>query len=277
MSLVKKIMKKSPKHIVMIILLFFMLYPIFMVLVNAFKAESELYANALGFPEVWQFSNFKSAIVDGGLGRAFLSSVCITSVSVLLITLLGSFVAFAISRNNMIGRRKWYWLFIIGIMIPYHVGLLHLYRLMDSLLLVDTFIGIVFIYVSYGLPFTVFVMYGFFRSIPNEINEAAIIDGCNVFQNYSRIIMPLSPTVVATVVIFNLVWIWNDMLYPLIFISSPELKTLARALLSFKGQFLSRYTVMFAGVVMASIPLAIVYLLLQKKFIAGMTAGSVKG
>ena len=230
-----------------------------------------------GFRRCGSFPILKAPLWTEVSAAHFCQAFVSHSVSVLLITLLGSFVAFAISRNNMIGRRKWYWLFIIGIMIPYHVGLLHLYRLMDSLLLVDTFIGVVFIYVSYGLPFTVFVMYGFFRSIPNEINEAAIIDGCNVFQNYSRIIMPLSPTVIATVVIFNLVWIWNDMLYPLIFISSQELKTLARALLSFKGQFLSRYTVMFAGVVMASIPLAIVYLLLQKKFISGMTAGSVKG
>lgn len=273
----KKILKKLPRHIVLIALLLFMLYPIFMVITNAFKAEGELYSNSLGLPADWDLSNFVSAFKDGNLAQAFLSSIAITVVSVTLITLLGSFAAFAISRSNMLGRRKWYWLFIIGIMIPYQVGLLHLYRLMDGLGLVDTFAGIVLIYVAYGLPFTVFVMYGFFRSIPNEINEAATVDGCNVFQNYAKIIMPLSPTVIAAVVIFNLVWIWNDMLFPLIFISSPELKTLARALLGFKGQFLSRYTVMFAGVVMASIPLTIVYLLLQKRFISGMTAGSVKG
>lgn len=273
----KKILKKLPRHIVLIFLLLFMLYPIFMVITNAFKSESELYSNSLGLPSDWGLSNFVTAFRDGHLAQAFLSSIAITVVSVTLITLLGSFAAFAISRSNMIGRRKWYWLFIVGIMIPYQVGLLHLYRLMDGLKLVDTFPGIVLIYVAYGLPFTVFVMYGFFRSIPNEINEAATVDGCNVFQNYAKIIMPLSPTVIAAVVIFNLVWIWNDMLFPLIFISSPELKTLARALLGFKGQFLSRYTVMFAGVVMASIPLTIVYLLLQKRFISGMTAGSVKG
>ncbi len=273
----KKILKKLPRHIVLIFLLLFMLYPIFMVITNAFKSESELYSNSLGLPSDWGLSNFVAAFRDGHLAQAFLSSIAITVVSVTLITLLGSFAAFAISRSNMIGRRKWYWLFIVGIMIPYQVGLLHLYRLMDGLKLVDTFPGIVLIYVAYGLPFTVFVMYGFFRSIPNEINEAATVDGCNVFQNYAKIIMPLSPTVIAAVVIFNLVWIWNDMLFPLIFISSPELKTLARALLGFKGQFLSRYTVMFAGVVMASIPLTIVYLLLQKRFISGMTAGSVKG
>ena len=273
----KKFAKKLPRHIVLIFLLLFMLYPIFMVVTNAFKMENELYSNSLGLPADWDLSNFVTAFRDGDLAQAFVSSIAITVVSVALITLLGSFVAFAISRNNMIGRRKWYWLFIIGIMIPYQVGLLHLYRLMDGLRLVDTFPGIVLIYVAYGLPFTVFVMYGFFRSIPNEINEAATVDGCNVFQNYAKIIMPLSPTVIAAVVIFNVVWIWNDMLFPLIFISSPELKTLARALLSFKGQFLSRYTIMFAGVVMASIPLTIVYLLLQKRFISGMTAGSVKG
>ena len=120
-------------------------------------------------------------------------------------------------------------------------------------------------------------MYGFFSTIPREVEEAAVIDGCSTWKLYAKIVMPLSSTVIAATVIFNLVWIWNDMLYPMIFIDSQNLKPLSTALLAFKGQFLSQYTVMFAGVVLASIPLIIVYLVLQKKFIAGMMAGSIKG
>jgi raffinose/stachyose/melibiose transport system permease protein len=120
-------------------------------------------------------------------------------------------------------------------------------------------------------------MCGFFRTIPLEVSEAAIIDGCSLYRIYGSIIMPLSTSAIAATVIYNLVWVWNDMLFPMIFIDSQQLKPLSTALLAFKGQFVSRYTVMFAGVVLASIPLIIVYLILQRQFIAGMMAGSVKG
>ncbi len=272
-----KNLKKIPRHLLLCFLLVFMLYPVFMVVVNSLKTENELYANPMGFPAVANFDNYKDAVVDGQLGQAFLNSILITGISVVLIVILASMVAFALTRPKMALRKKFYALFLLGIMIPYQVGLYHLYRIVDGMGLVDTYPGMILIYVAYGMPFGVFVMFGFFSSIPKEINEAAVIDGCSQWQVYLRIVMPLSATVIATVVIFNLVWIWNDMLYPLIFIDNPAHNTLAKALLGFRGQFLSRYTVMFGGVVLASLPLIVAYLAMQKRFIAGMMAGSVKG
>jgi raffinose/stachyose/melibiose transport system permease protein len=265
------------KHAFLIVLLGFMMYPIYMVIVNSFKTENELYANVLGLPSTLDLQNYVSAIVDGKLLRAFGVSVVITAVSVVVVTILASFVAFCITRKRTRFRQWLYALFCAGIMIPYQVGLIQLYQLINKMGLVDHLLGLILIYVAWGLPLAVFVMSGFFSTIPKEIVEAATIDGCSSWLLYSRIIMPLSSTVISASVILNLVWIWNDMLYPMIFIDSPEMKPLSTALLAFKGQFVSRYTVMFAGVVLASLPLVIVYLLLQKKFIAGMMAGSVKG
>lgn len=273
----KRKLSKIPRHIILIVMLLFMLYPVFMVVINSLKTEAELYSNPMGLPAVANCENYQQAVVDGNLGQAFLNSLLVTGVSVVLIVLFSSMVAFALTRPRMALRKQFYTLFIVGIMIPYQVGLYHLYRVVDSMGLVDTYPGLILIYVAIGMPFGVFVMYGFFSSIPKEINEAAVIDGCNPWQVYMKIVMPLSATVIATVVIFNLVLVWNDMMYPLIFINSPEHQTLAKALLAFKGQFLSRYTVMFGGVVLASLPLIVAYLVLQKRFIAGMMAGSVKG
>jgi raffinose/stachyose/melibiose transport system permease protein len=274
---VKKTIGSVIKNAVLIFILLFMMYPIYMVVVNSFKTNRELYGSILGLPKKIVFMNYIDAVVQGKLLRAFANSGIITSGAVLLMTILGSFAAFAITRKYPKLNSFIYGLFIAGIIIPYQVGLIQLYRIVDRLGLVDTFTGIILIYAAWGLPFTVFVMYGFFRTIPMEVEEAAVIDGASIWRIYGHIIMPLSTSVIAAAVIYNLVWVWNDMLYPMIFIDSQKLKPLSTALLAFKGQFMSRYTVMFAGVVLASIPMVAVYVALQRQFIAGMMAGSVKG
>ena len=265
------------KHIFLIVMLIFALYPVFMVVSNSLKTQSELYKNTLGLPADPQFGNYIQAIESGNLLHSFFITLLLTVVSVILITLLGSFAAFALSRRRNKTHKVMYQLMIVGMMIPYQVSMFQLYRLMDRLHLINSLLGLIFVYVAWGLPFTIYVMYGFMRSIPEEIQEAARIDGCSLWGLYAKIIMPLSSTVVASSVIFNLVFVWNDLNFPMILIDDPNLKTLSNALLAFRGQYSSQYTLLFAGVVLASIPIIIVFLLLQKKFTAGMMAGSIKG
>ena len=274
----KKVLPKILKHMVLLILLFFALYPVFMVVSNSLKTQAELYKNTLGLPQTPQFQNYAEAIRSGKLGNAFFVTLLLTVISVVLITILGSFAAFALSRRRRTRSGKLlYQLMILGMMIPYQVSMFQLYRLMDKLHLINHLYGLVFVYIAWGLPLTVYLMYGFMCNIPNEIIEAAKIDGCSLWHLSRRIVMPLSTTVVASSVIFNLVFVWNDLNFPMILIDDPNLKTLSNALLSFRGQYSSQYTLLFAGVVLASIPLVTVFLLLQKKFTAGMMAGSVKG
>jgi raffinose/stachyose/melibiose transport system permease protein len=265
------------KNLVLIFILIFMLYPIYMVVVNSFKSNGELYSNILGLPRKPVLSNYVDAVVLGRLGRALINSIIITAGSVILVTILGSFSAFAITRKRSKIYNFIYALFIAGIIIPYQVGLFQLYRIVDSLRMVNTYHGIIIVFVAWQLSFTVFVMYGFFKTVPLEIEEAAIIDGCSLYRLYGMIIIPLSTSVITATVIFNLVEIWNDMLFPMIFIDDQFLKPMSTALLTFKGKFVSRYATMFAGVVIVSLPLVVSYLLLQKQFIAGMMAGSIKG
>ncbi len=273
----KRIFPKILKQCFLIVMLGFTLYPVFMVVSNSLKTQAELYKNTLGLPTNAQFQNYVQAVKSGNLANAFLITLILTVASVILITVLGSFAAFALSRTRTKAGKTLYQIMIIGMMIPYQVSMFQLYRLMDSLHLINQLHGLILVYTAWGLPFTVYVMYGFMCNIPEEIIEASKIDGCSLWHLYAKVIMPLSSTVVASSIIFNLVFVWNDLNFPLILIDNPNLKTLSNALLAFRGQYSSQYTLLFAGVVLSSIPLVVVFLLLQKKFTAGMMAGSVKG
>jgi len=265
------------KNLFLIIISFILSYPIFIVIINSLKSNNEIFSNTFGFPENVLLENYAKAITDGGLGIAFLNSTIVTGISVILIVILSTFVAYALSRPNMKGRNFFYILFIMGMSIPTHVGLLQLYKTLSNYNLTNSRLGLIVAYIGMGLPFSVFVMTRFFLAIPKEIQESARVDGCNNFRMYFNIILPLSPTIIVTVMIVNTVLIWNDMLYPMIFISSKNLKPLPTALLAFQGEFLSQYNMMFAGAILASLPLVIIFLTLQKQFIQGMTDGAVKG
>ena len=265
------------KYVVIILMLCFIFYPVFIVIISSFKSSPEILNNVFSLLGKIGFENYARAWVEGTLYMFYGNSIIITFISVVLITLFASFLAFAISREDFIIKKLIYFVFIIGIAVPSQVGIIPEYLLMARLNILNTRIGLILVYVAYGLPFAVFIMYNFFRKIPKEIQESAVVDGCGNFRMYYNIIMPLSPSVITTVIIFSLVWVWNDMFFPLILIKSRELKTLPSGLLGFRGEFTTDFSTMFAGVVLVSIPITVAYLLLQKKFVEGMTAGAIKG
>lgn len=264
------------KYAFLIVMMLAMMYPVVMVILNSMKSEPDLYANVLGLPSEWKLENYVTAVKDGHLMRALFNSIIISFFSVSLTSVLGSFAAYALTLFKKRLRGFLYWLFVIGIMIPYQVGLKQLYNICLKLGIMDSYLGLILIFTAWSLPFTVFVMYSSFSTIPHEILEVATLDGCSPFSMYRKIVLPLSSSVLSATIIYNLVFVWNDMMYPMIFIDSKKLKPLSTALLAFKGQFMSRYTVMFAGVVLSSLPLVIIYLSMQKRFVEGMTVGAVK-
>ena len=157
------------RHTFLIVMLVFALYPVFMVVSNSLKTQAELYQNTLGLPAEPQFPNYAQAIESGNLIHSFLVTLLLTVVSVILITLLGSFAAFALSRRKTKTHKTVYQIMIIGMMIPYQVSMFQLYRLMDRMHLINSLPGLILVYIAWGLPFTIYVMYGFMRSIPEEI------------------------------------------------------------------------------------------------------------
>ena len=269
--------KKIPKYAILTIFAILIMFPVYMVITGSLKTERELYDNVFGLPAIPQWGNYQEAFVGGGLGNYYINSIIVTAVSIALILLLSSLAAFALTRKFTKGSKMLYILFVIGIAIPPQAAIIQIALQMSAMHLFNTLWALIFSYVAYELPFSVFIFYGFMQDIAYEIQEAAIVDGCSNFQLYRKIIMPLSKGPIATVIIFNLVTIWNDMIFPLVLISDNSLKTLPIGILQFKGMYISQNSIMFAGVVLVSIPLIVLYLVLQKQFIRGMSQGAIKG
>lgn len=253
------------------------LYPILLVIVSSFRTNQEVMLDLFGLPKRLMLDNYLTVWSKSNIPVYLKNSVINTGFSVSAILLLASLVAYVATRSDCVFAKPLYLLFTLGIAIPMQVGIISEYLMMARLKLLNSNLGLILIHTAYGLPMAVFIMYNFFRVIPKEIQESATVDGCGNSQLYARIIMPLSTPVLTSVSIFSLVAVWNDLFFPLIMVSKQAVKTLPLGLIAFRGEFITDYGVLFAGVVVVSIPLATAYLLLQKKFISGMTAGALKG
>ena len=268
-----------PKFVLLIIFSFFALFPFYLLINSSFKSQSELYQAPYSIVKNPTIENYITAWVEGKFYIFAKNSVIVLVVSVFFIVLLSSMAAFAITRrgtfpkfNNFI-----YILFLIGVFIPPQVAIIPLYLFLIRINLGNSLIGLCIALIAYGIPFGIFIMYNYFRQIPKEIEDAAKIDGCSNFSLYSKIIMPLSKSSIITVALIQGVWVWNNLIFTLVIISSTRLKTLPTGLLAFKGQFVTNFPPIFAGVMLISAPLILVFFILQKQYMEGMILGSIKG
>ena len=265
------------KYFILAVFAVIIMFPNYMVIMGSVKTNKEVYTDVFGLPAAPQWGNYAEAFLRGQLGNYFVNSFIVTGLSITIIVILASMTAFALTRKFTRGSKLIYMLFIAGIAIPPQVAIIQLALQMSSFGLTNSLWALIFSHVAYELPFSVFILYGFMLEIPGEIQEAAIVDGCGNFRLYSSVIFPLSRGGVATVIIFNLVSIWNDMVFPLVLITDNRMKTLPIGLLQFKGQYMSNYPVLLAAVVMMSVPLVVLYLVMQKQFIRGLAQGAIKG
>lgn len=265
------------KNAVLLVYAALIIVPVLVVIFGSFKTTPEIFANPFAPPSGMNLENYSAALTRGNLGVAFMNSTIITLFSVSLTLLIGSLAAYGLSRIP--GWRGWlpFGFIVLGMSVPVQANMIPQYVLWGQLGLLDSRIGLILINIVVTMPVAVFIMGGFMRTLPSDLFEAASIDGSGPWHTYRSIAIPLSLPSIAATAIFLFVMHWNDLLYPLLFISSPELQTLPLALLRFQGQFLTNYPLLFAGVVLASAPLVVAYVLLQRYFVAGMTAGAVKG
>ncbi|HLR93248.1 MAG TPA: carbohydrate ABC transporter permease [Jiangellaceae bacterium] len=251
--------------------------PLLVVLFGSFKTTPELFESPFGLPTSPAVENYDVVFNQQNLSQAFLNSVLVTFTSVALTLLFGSMAAYATARIP--GWIGWliFGFLVLGMSVPAQANMIPQYALFNQLGLLDSRIGLVIINVVVGLPVAVFILGGFMKTLPREAYEASSVDGAGPLRTYWSIVMPMSLPSLAATAIFLFVIQWNDLLYPLLFISTDEKKTIPLALLEFQGQFLTDYPLLFTGVVIASLPMAITYVLLQRYFVAGITAGAVKG
>ncbi len=261
---------------IMVFYVVLIIYPLFNMVISSFKSNKDILTTPFALPASVDFENYRTVWVDKGFSRYFLNSLIVTTAAMAFVILFGSMGAYGISRYTYRASTLIYMLFLSGIMLPLKAAIIPLFLLIRKLGLINTQLSVIMIFIAMGLPSTVFILSGFMKGIPLELEYAARIDGCSDFQIYRRVVMPMTAPAVALVTIYNAVPIWNDFFFPLVFLQSNRLKTLPVGLSTFFGQHSTNWSLLFTSLSLAIIPMLILYLFMSKYFIKGMTAGAVK-
>lgn len=258
--------------------LFLILMPLFLVVINSFKTLEEAGRNFFAFPSSFNLNNFKELFQNNNYWIFARNSLIISVISVTFILVLVPAVSYSIARNYTKRYYKSiYYYLLMGLFIPSQVIMLPVTKLMTNLNLLNR-TGLILLYLAFSLTQGVFLFVNYIRGLPYEIEESAFMDGCNVFQTYTRIVLPLIKPMISTLLIMDILWIWNDFMLPLLILNrSQELWTLPLFQYNFKTEYSFDYTMAFTAYLMSMLPMLIVYCLGQKHIIKGLTAGSVKG
>jgi len=252
------------------------LVPFYFLLVNSFKKLKDILLNAAMLPESLGLDNFQRAWVAIDFPKVFLNSFLITSVSVLLLVVISSMMAYRIVRRPTLFNKLLLTVLVAAMIIPFQSVMLPLMRITSMFELRGEFYGIVICYLGFGISLSMFLYHGFIKSVPLEIEEAAVVDGSSPYGVFWRIVFPLLKPIGVTVAILNVLWIWNDYLLPVLVINDA-MTTIPLAVQKFFGQYLRKWDLAMAALTLSTIPIVIFFLLLQKHIIEGITAGSVKG
>ncbi|GIN71581.1 putative ABC transporter permease protein YurM [Bacillus sp. J14TS2] len=253
------------------------LVPLLWMIMNAFKSEQDYAVNPFGLPKEWVWGNFKTAWESAGLTQFFINSMIVTIIATVVTVILGALASYFITRFDF-KILKWVKaLFLLGMLIPIHATLVPVFLMMNEVGLSNSRIALIFPYIAFNLPITIFILSGFMSTIPKDIEESATIDGCSIFRVFRSIILPITLPSVATVTILNFIYNWNEFLFALVLINDSALKTLPLGLTSFVGVETASYTLQMAALTLALIPTIVVYLFMEKQLVNGMSAGAVKG
>lgn len=269
-------------NIIVVILCGLYLFPIYIIVVNSFKNRAETYENILALPSNFSFDFYREAMEKMDFGRAFANSLIVTSISIIFIVLFASMTAWMLVRRNNRISNILFFIFVATMLIPFQTIMMPLMQEMgwirDNLHipLVDTLGGLIYMNIGFGASMAVFLYHGFIKSIPISLEEAATIDGCNTFGVFFKIVFPMLMPTTVTVIILDVIWIWNDFLLPSLVLSSKANRTIPLSTASFFGQYTIQWNLAMAGLTLTIIPVVIFYLLAQKYIIKGVTAGAVK-
>lgn len=275
--------KKKSKIITKIIYLFLSLLavvyllPLLWVVYVSLKDDKTLFVSPWALPERPMIENYTFAWTAGRLGTATLNSIFVCGITLILCLLIGSMAAFAIGRMRwkLSGVMMTY--FLTGMMIPVHCILIPVFTRFSKMHLTNSLTGLILPYLTLSLPITIFIMTGFFQSLPNELFESACIDGCSIYRSFTHIALPLARTGLFVTGLMTFVANWNELLLAMVFISDDNKKTLPVSLSKFVGPYNTNYSQMFAAIVIAIIPTIVVYCMFSNQIVDGLTAGAVKG
>lgn len=253
-----------------------MLYPIIVMVLSGFKSTAEIYASPFALPQTFTLKNFAAIWTETRFPPYLLNSMIVTCAATVLIIVIGTTAAYAIARYDFRGNELLYLFFLSGLVVPLKLAVIPLFIQLKVLGLIDTRLGLVLVYTAMGLPSAIFILTGFLRTLPSELEDQARIDGAGEARIMTSIMLPLARPAMVIAGIHNAVPIWNDFFFPLVFLQNNDLKTLPQGLTVFMGEYNTDWGVLFAGLTLAALPITIVYVLLSRQFIAGLTHGAVK-
>lgn len=281
-------MKKNNKKFIVLsiagwIAAVFTLFPMYIMLINSFKGRDQIFTDTLGLPKSLDFSFYIKAIQTMKFDRALVNSLIVTVISIALIIVCSSMAAWALARSKSKLSNIVLYTFVVTMLVPFQSVMIPLMQYMSNwkieainFHMVDSFYGLIFMYIGFGSNLSIFLYHGFIKGIPVSLEEAAMIDGCNKFQVFWRIVFPSLKPINVTVAILNVIWIWNDYLLPSLVLRNPDLRTIPLSTFYFFGEFTIQWNLAMAGLVLTIIPVIIFYLFSQRYIIKGVMAGAVK-
>ena len=265
-------------HLLLIAYTIIALFPILLVIVNAFKNRRAIFGSplALPTPETFTLAGFQTVLSQGNFALYFTNSLIVTLVSLFLILLLGAMAAFALSEYRFPGNTLLGLFMALGIMIPIRLGTVGILELMVGLGLVNTLTALILVYTAQGLPLAIFILSEFMRSVSKDLKDAGRIDGLSEYTIFFRVVLPLVRPPMATVAVFTMIPVWNDLWFPLILAPGESTKTITLGAQVFLGQFVTDWNAVLAALTLAILPVLVLYLFFSRQLIRGITSGAVK-
>jgi len=265
-----------PKQVVLLFFSLVAIYPIYYMIVTAFKTRPNWLHDQFGLPNPLTFQNIIDALNKGNIPLWFVNSLVVTIFSLIVSTIVSALAAYALARFRFAGRLFYFNSMIALMVIPPAVLILPLFVLMVNIGLVNTLPSVIFIYCGLLIPFSVYLLVSFFRSLPPELFDAAAIDGCSNLDTFWRITLPLSTPAMVTLIVVNALFVWNELFIALVFLQGESVMTLMPGLTLFKGHFTVNEPLVMAGTLIATVPMILLYLFGQRLFVEGLVAGAVK-
>ena len=263
-------------HILMALYIVVILFPLLWMVLSGFKSDADIFSYPWSLPESWKISNY-IYVWTTYIQKSVLNSLFFTVVGTFFVVLISGMAAYAIIRFRFKHKYLVFMFVLSGMMLAPQCSLIPIYKMLSTIGLYNTRIGMLIPYIAYRVPFSFFLMWSFMLNLPVEVEEAAIIDGCSIRQVFFNIVLKMSKPVIATTAVMSARYIWNDFAFALVFSEGRELQTVPLAIFAIRSTSQTQWGVLIAGLTLAALPMVVVYICLQQYFVDGMNSGAVKG
>lgn len=265
-------------HTMLTIWSLIVILPLAWTIMTSFKTTTEIFATPFALPKVWSFDNYSKAWTTAGIGSYFLNSVIVVGCALIIVMVLGAMCAYVLARFAFPGSRAIYYLMLAGLTFPIFLAIVPLFFILKNVGLLNTLPGLIITYVAFALPFTVFFLFSFFKALPNEIGEAAALDGAGEWRTFFQVMLPMAKPGLASVLIFNFLGLWNQFLIPVALNTNTSNYVLSQGLAAFASQagYAVDFGALFAAVVITVVPVLIIYVIFQRQLQGSVTQGTSK-